>query len=116
MAISSAATEAEFELMLADVGVPVVFGAVSTNGVLDYDDQLELGESGFQSSMGAGSQKRGQVIGRQLILTVLTSDFADEPLESDESITVDGVEYEIIYAQAHSHMALNLTAVYLRKA
>lgn len=116
MAISTKTTEAEFALMLGDVGVPVVCGSVNTSGLLDYDDQVLGGESGFQSSLGAGTQKRGGVIGRQLILTVLTSDFADVELVSDTEINVDGTDYVVRYALSHLHMALDLTAIYLGKA
>lgn len=102
--------------MLGDVGVSVVCGTVTTNGLLDFDDAAMSGESGFQSSMGAGSQKRGEVIGRTLILTVLTSDFEGVTLESNVPIVVDGVNYVIRYALEHEHMSLDLTAVYLGKA
>jgi hypothetical protein len=115
MALTSASTEAEFELMLSDVGVAVSCGPVNDFGLLDYDDQVIEGETGFQSSLGAGTQKRGGVIGRQLILTVLTSTFADADLSSDQPITVDGQDYEISYSLSHLHMALDLTAIYLRK-
>jgi hypothetical protein len=116
MAISSAATTAEFQLMLGDVGVPVVVGAVSTFGLLDYDDQVVEGESGFAGGLGAGTQKRGELIGRQLIVTVLTDDFDDGVLKIDTPITVNGVDYVIRLALAHSHMALNLTTLYLGAA
>src|SRR6266498_2109053 len=115
MAISSSATTAEFRLMLSDVGVPVVCGAVSTTGLLDYDDQLIEGEAGFSSGAGAGMQKRGEVLGRQLVLTVLTDDFDAGQLTIDTAITVDGVDYVIRLPLAHSHMALNLTTLYLGK-
>lgn len=115
MSISSSTTEAEFALMLGDVGVDVVCGDVTASGLLDFDDQTMSGESGFTSAMGAGSQSRGEVIGRQMILTVLSSDFADVTLESGVAITVDGVDYVIRYALEHEHMALDLTAIYLGK-
>ena len=116
MAISSSTTEAEFELMLGDVGVSVVCGPVSGFGLLDYDDSAMGGESGFASALGSGTQSRGEVIGRTLILTVLSSDFADVDLVSDTAITVDGTDYVIRYALEHSHMALTLTAIYLGTA
>ncbi len=116
MSITSKTTEAEFALMLGDVGVEVVCGDVTTEGLPDYDDQVLAGESGFQSSLGAGTQKRGGVIGRQLIVTVLTSEFADVELVSGTEITVDGTDYVIRYALSHLHMALDLTAIYLGEA
>ena len=115
MALTKSTTEAEFELMLADVGVPVACGAVSTNGLLDFDDQLVGGESGFTSALGAGKQSRGEVVARQLIVTVLASDFVDVTLESYVPITVDGVDYVIRYALEHSHMTLDLITLYLGK-
>jgi hypothetical protein len=116
MPISSAATTAEFNLMLADFGVPVVVGAVNSFGLLDYDDQVIEGESGFASGLGAGTQKRGELIGRQIIVTVLTDDFASGALAIDTPINVNGVDYVIRLPLAHSHMALNLTTLYLGKA
>jgi hypothetical protein len=116
MAISSSATTAEFRMMLADVGVPVVCGTVETDGLLDYDDHVLEGEAGFGSGAGAGTQKRGEVIGRQQVLTVLTDDFDDGQLAIDTPINVDGADYVIRLALAHSHMQLNLTTVYLGKA
>jgi hypothetical protein len=116
MAISNAATTAEFKLMLADVGVPVVCGAVNTLGLLDYDDQVIEGESGFSSGAGAGTQKRGQVVGRQIIVTVLSDEFDDGVLTIDTPIKVDGADYVIRLALQHSHMQLDLTNVYLGKA
>jgi hypothetical protein len=115
MAISSKATTAEFELMLADVGVPVVCGPVTTYGLLDYDDQLIEGEAGFASGAGAGTQKRGQAVGRQIIVTVLSDEFPPGVLAIDTPITVDGGSYVIRLALAHSHMALNMTSLYLGK-
>jgi hypothetical protein len=115
MAISSAATTAEFELMLADIGVPVVLGDVSTFGLLDYDDQVVQAESGFASGLGAGTQKRGEVMGRQIIVTVLTDDFEDGALAIDTTIKVDGKDYVIRLPLEHSHMQLNLTNLYLSK-
>lgn len=116
MAISSASTTAEFKLMLADVGVPVVLGTVETFGLLDYDDQVVEGESGFQTGAGAGVQKRGELIGRQIICTVLTDEFDDGALAVDTPISVDGKDYVIRLALSHSHMSLNLTNLYLGKA
>jgi|SRR5882724_2708867 len=116
MAISNEATTAEFQLMLSDVGVPVVCGDVSTNGLLDYDDQIVEGEAGFSTGMGAGTQKRGELIGRQIIVTVLSDEFDDGVLVIDTPITVNGKDYVIRLALAHSHMALNLTSLYLGKA
>jgi hypothetical protein len=116
MAISSAATTAEFQLMLADFGVPVEIGEISTFGLLDYDDQVIEGEGGFASGLGAGSQKRGETIGRQIIVTVLTDEFEAGVLVIDRSIKADGKDYVIRLALAHSHMALNLTSLYLGKA
>jgi hypothetical protein len=115
MSISSAATTAEFELMLADIGVPVVCGSVSTFGLLDYDDQVVQAESGFASGLGAGTQKRGEVMGRQIIVTVLTDEFDEGALAIDTPIDVDGKAYVIRLALEHSHMQLNLTNVYLSK-
>jgi len=116
MALSTSTTEAEFELMLGDVGVPVVCGSVNAFGLLDYDDGAMGGESGFASGSGSGTQKRGEVVGRVLVLTVLSSDFADVVLESDVPINVDGIDYVIRYALEHSHMTLTMTAIYLGKA
>jgi len=116
MAISKVATTAEFQLMLSDVGVPVICGGVTTNGLLDYDDQVVEGESGFASGLGAGTQKRGELIGRQIIVTVLSDDFDDGVLVIDTPITVNGVDYVIRLALAHSHMQLDLTTLYLGKA
>ncbi len=94
----------------------MIAAAVETFGLLDYDDSALSGESGFASSLGAGSQKRGEVIGRTQIVTLLTSEFEASDLEIDKKITVDGVEYVIRLSLAHSHMALNLTSVYLGKS
>jgi hypothetical protein len=116
MAISSAATTAEFKLMLEDVGVPVVCGGVSTLGLFDDDDQVIEGESGFASGVGAGIQKRGQVVGRQIIVTVLSDEFEDGVLTIDAPIQVKGTDYVIRLALGHSHMQLNLTNLYLGKA
>ena len=115
MALSKNITEAEFELMLADVGVPVILGDIETSGLLDYDDQVIEGETGFASGLGAGTQKRGELVGRVIIVTVLTNDFPDGALAIDAEINVDGVDYAIRNALAHSHMALDLTSLYLRK-
>jgi len=115
LAISSKTTEAEFALILGDVGVEVECGTVVAMGLLDEDAQLMSGESGFTSAMGAGAQSRGEVVGTQIVLTVLSSDFANVTLESDVAITVDGVDYVIRYALPHLHMALGLTAIYLGK-
>jgi len=103
----------EFRLMLADLGVPVVCGGVSTFGLKDYDDQVIEGEAGFASSAGAGTQKRGELIGRQIIATVLTDDFPPGTLTIDTPITVDGEFYVIRTALSHSHMGLNLTNLQL---
>ena len=116
MAISSVSTTAEFQLMLQDFGVPVVVGAVNTFGLLDYDDQVIEGESGFASGAGAGVQKRGELVGRQIVVTVLTDDFNPGDRAIDQKITVDGVDYVIRLPLAHSHMALNLTTLYLGTA
>jgi hypothetical protein len=116
MSISSAATTAEFELMLADIGVPVVLGEVSTLGVLEYDDQVVQAESGFASGLGAGIQKRGEVMGRQIVVTVLTDEFDDGVLAIGTPIKVDGKNYVIRLALEHSHMQLNSTNLYLSKA
>lgn len=115
MALSSNATAAEFRLMVGDVGVPIAQGAVNTFGLLDYDDQAIEGEAGFSTAAGAGSQKRGQVIGRQIVVTVLTSDFPEGALAQDAAIQVDGQDYVIRLPLEHSHMALELTNLYLRK-
>jgi hypothetical protein len=116
MPISSAATTAEFQLVLADFGVPVEVGGISTFGLLDYDDQVVEGEAGFASALGAGTQKRGEMIGRQIVVTVLTDEFEDGVLVIDRPIKVDSKNYVIRLALAHSHMALNLTNLYLGKA
>lgn len=102
--------------MLADVGVPVVCAGVNTFGLLDYDDQVVESETGFRSALGSGTQKRGELIGRQIICTVLSDDFDDGTLVIDASINVNGVDYVIRLALAHLHMALNLTTLYLGKA
>jgi hypothetical protein len=108
-------TEAEFDVMLGDVGVDVAVGGVEAEGLLDYDDATMSGESGFSSAMGAGSQSRGEVIGRTITVTVLSSTFEDVKLESDVPITVDGKDYVIRYSLEHSHMSLDLTTIYLGK-
>jgi hypothetical protein len=115
LAISASMTEAEFELMLGDVGVAVVCGAIEGEGIFDADDAQMSGEAGFSSSMGAGSQSRGEVIGRTMTVTVLSSTFADVSLASDVPITVDGVDYVIRFALEHSHMGLDMTTIYLGK-
>lgn len=115
MTISASMTEAEFDVMLGDVGVSVVCGGVTAEGLLDFDDATMSGESGFQSSMGAGSQSRGEVIGRTITVTILSSTFVGVSLESGVPITVDGTDYAIRYALEHSHMALDLTTLYLGK-
>jgi hypothetical protein len=106
----------EFRLMLSDLGVPVVVSNVTTYGLKDYDDQVIEGESGFASGSGAGTQKRGELIGRQIVLTVLSDDFPPGTLAIDTPITADGENYVIRLALAHSHMGLNLTTLYLGKA
>jgi hypothetical protein len=115
LTISAAMTEAEFDVMLGDVGVSVVCGGVTAEGLLDFDDATISGESGFSSSLGAGSQSRGEVIGRTITVTVLSSTFVGVNLESDVPITVDGTAYVIRYGLEHSHMSLDLTTLYLGK-
>src|SRR5690242_4194112 len=102
MAISGAMTRAEFELMLSDTGVPVVCGAVTTSGLRDDGDQVTEGEEGFRSMLGAGPQQRGEVIGKQMIVTVLTADFPAGALAIDSPITVGGVDYVIRLALSNS--------------
>jgi hypothetical protein len=101
--------------MLGDVGVDVTVGAVDAKGLLDFDDATMSGESGFTSAMGAGSQSRGEVIGRTITVTVLSSTFEGVSIESDVPITVDGTDYVIRYALEHSHMSLDLTTIYLAR-
>jgi hypothetical protein len=116
MALTTASTVAEFQLMLEDCGVPVVCGSVNTYGLLDYDDQIVEGEAGFASGIGGGTQKRGEIIGRQIIVTVLSDEFQPGALAIDTPITVDGTDYVIRTALAHSHMGLNLTSLYLGRS
>jgi hypothetical protein len=108
-------TEAEFEIVLGDIGATVVCGAVEGKGIFDADDAQMSGEAGFSSSMGAGSQTRGEVIGRTMTVTVLSSTFADAGIASDVPITVNGVDYVIRFALEHSHMGLDMTTIYLGK-
>jgi hypothetical protein len=116
MAISSQMTTAEFRLMLSDDGVQVVCGAVNTFGLLGHDDHVVEGEPGFPSRGGAGLQKRGELVGRQILVTVLSADFADGALAIDAPITVGGNDYVIRLAIENSHMALKLTTLYLGTA
>ena len=112
--ISSTMTAAEFALVLADNGVTVVSGDTTTQGLLDYDDYVAEGEPGFKSAAGAGLQKRGELVGRQIIVTVLSDEFSDGELEIDQLIEVDGQDYVIRLAIEHSHVALATTTLYLR--
>ena len=106
-------TQAEFDIMLGDVGVDVVCGTVEGKGLIDFDDATQSGELGFSAALGAGSQLRGEVVGRTITVTVSSSTFADANLESDVPITVDGTNYVIRDALEHSHIALDLTTLYL---
>jgi hypothetical protein len=109
--ISGTMTAAEFRLVLSDSGVPVVSGSVNTLGLIDSDQHVLEGDAGFAGS----AQMRGEVVGSQLIVTVLTDDFAAGALAIDTAVTVNGTAYVIRLALAHSHVALNTTTLYLGK-
>jgi hypothetical protein len=107
---------AEFRMILGDSGVAVVQGGISVLGLKDYGDVLAEGESGFGAGYGGGSQSRGEVIGRQIVVTVLTADFAAGNLSIGAVITVDGVNYAIRDAREYSQLGLPLTNLYLGAA
>lgn len=106
----------EYRMMLADLGTPVTIGSTDGLGIWAYDDQVLEGETGFPSGAGAGTQKRGELVGRNIVVTVLTDDFPEEALMIDAPASVGGTQYEVRLALSQSHLGLNLTNLYLRKA
>lgn len=106
----------EFRLMLADLGTPVTIAGTDGMGLASYDDQVLEGETGFASGAGAGTQKRGELIGRQIVVEVLTDDFPGGSLLIDAPAIVGGQQYLVRLALSQSHLGLNLTNLYLRKA
>lgn len=109
----------EFRVMLTDFGTGVTVGATTTMAMLTVDDQVAEGETGFGSGSGAGSQKRGEVVVRQILATVLTEDFNDGELVIDDPVTVnDGNfagDYMISNRLLSQHVGLSLTKLFLRR-
>jgi butyrate kinase len=110
----------EFRVMLTDLGVSISIGATTTGAMLTVDDQVAEGESGFQSGAGAGVQKRGEVIARQIVATVLTDDFNVGELAIDATATInDGGfagNYVVSKRLLSQHAGLSLTKLFLRGA
>lgn len=111
---------AEFRVMLADLGVGISIGATTTQAMLTVDDQVAEGESGFQTGAGAGVQKRGEVIARQIVATVLTDDFGVGELAIDATATINDGDFAGNYVVSSrllsQHAGLNLTRLFLRGA
>jgi len=78
--------------MLADFGVPVVWGAVSKKGIVDVADE-ELMTTANET-----------FTGKQRTVTVETTPFA--ALKRGDTITVEGVGYFVITAQQFGDGAL----------
>jgi len=110
---------AEFQVMLNDFGSGITIGATTTLAMLTVDDQVAEGETGFATGSGAGSQKRGEVVIRQIVATVLTQDFNDGELAIDAPVTVNDGNFAGSYAISNrllsQHVGLNLTKLFLRR-
>jgi len=114
----SAAAANEFRVMLGDFGNQITVGATSGSAMVAVDDQVIEGEAGFATGAGAGTQKRGEVIGRQIMATVLTQDFPEGTLDIDTPMTIDDGPFAGSYAirerLLQQHVGLSLTKLYLR--
>jgi hypothetical protein len=110
----------EFRVMLGDFGTGITVGATTTLCMLTVDDSVAEGESGFATGSGAGVQKRGEVIARQIVATVLTEDFNDGELAIDAPLTINDGDFAGSYVVSNrllsQHVGLNLTKLYLRGA
>lgn len=113
--VSRAAPE-EFRVMLGDFGEPVTAGGVTKQAIITVDEQVIEGENAFA---GGAAQKRGEVIGREIVALVLTRDFPDGTLEIDAPFSIDAGEfagsYRIRNAKAQKN-GLGVTEISLREA
>lgn len=111
---------AEFRVMLNDFGTGITVGATTTLAMITVDDQVAEGEAGFASGGGAGLQKRGEVVIRQIVATVLTADFNDGELAIEAPMTINDGNFAGSYAISNrllsQHVGLNLTKLYLRRS
>lgn len=87
------ANSSDFRALLADFGVSVTVGSTTAQAVVAAADQADDGEQGFGSGYGAGSQRRGEVIGQDILAVALVSDFPANALAIDATLTVNAGDF-----------------------